>query len=179
MKRIASHFLFQSPQVILRRYAIELDDLKRINSIFSIESEIHETAHTQFYDGILSLSHISIKQRFPEILISEKFVSKFQHIDLSNLAKNTGNSCEKQMVIDFGTEKPTEIVNILLSNLEFLESISIFELLAASIYFPRMAAGIDAEPMIERDESVILWTGINLVDKMITPNVKIQSLSEL
>lgn len=81
MKRVACQLLFCSPTDVRKMHAIEIDEQHKITNIFDLSNRPVESAHTLFYDGIISAVPISLKQFG---LGKSTITDKFCYIDLCN-----------------------------------------------------------------------------------------------
>jgi len=160
MKRVASHYTFCSPSMILRRAVVEQDDLLNVTQIFSLDEGFVESAHTQFFDGIISGEIISIKQN-TNLENIKNLVEEFHYIDLSNenFVLETYNRT-KPLLIDFGTNSVTQI-NLKLTKLTI--RFPIFEFIAACVYYPTLLIGQSPELQENRKSKLILWENVDLV----------------
>src|ERR1035437_5686425 len=112
MIRAGSQLTFCSPDEILRRTVVELNDQKIITRIFSLDEGNVEPAQTLFFDGILSAEIVSLKQNagaYISGLLKDYFYLDFSVILPSVVIKQS----DKPLIIDFGTNSP-EIINNLL-----------------------------------------------------------------
>ncbi len=91
MRRLAAHYIYISPKIILKRHCVELDDDSRIVSIFPLEAEVENTI---FYNGILFFTNKGndINPGFysKEALPVDVFL--LEGIDLSSPEFSTNNS---------------------------------------------------------------------------------------
>ena len=62
MIRVASQFTFCSPEKILRRMVVEIDELNALTRLVDLDTHNAEPANTLFYDGILSAGIISVNE---------------------------------------------------------------------------------------------------------------------
>ena len=172
--RVASQLTFCSPQQILRRTVVEQDELKIINAIFSLDESSVESAHTLFYDGILSAEVISISQLAKETDLSDS-LRKFEYLNMTNsLPTNIIQKTEKLLVLDFGINAIDEINSKLTILAPLLETYSVLEIIAACTYYPAILCGINPILAENRKTDLLLWENVDLVNKRITPETKIR-----
>ena len=176
MKRVASHFTFCSPSVILKRAVVEQDDLQNVTRIFSLDEGFVESAHTQFFDGIISAEIISIKQHInPENIAN--LVSEFHYLDLSfeNYKFEAPND-SKRLLVDFGTNTTAEInsklAKLTLINVRF----NVFEFIAACVYYPALLIGQNSELQENKKSKLLLWENVDFTKMEFSGQAKIREL---
>lgn len=172
--RVASQLTFCSPDKILRREVVELDEQKTITRLFSLDGNAVESAQTLFYDGILSAEIISVKEQLSTL---NKVVSGYNYIDLSLGIPTVIVASEKPLLLDFGTHSPEKVNNILAELTQALSAFSMFEIIAACCYFPAMIVHGAASLEINRKTKLLLWEGSDLVNKRITKQTLIREIS--
>jgi hypothetical protein len=172
MRRAASQITFCSPDKILRRNVVELNEQGTISRLFSLDNNRVESSQTLFYDGIISSEIISLKER--SIIIKE--LSDYNYIDLSGELPTTIEVTNKPLILDFGTNSNEKVTRVLQMLTPILEAFSIFEIIAACCYFPAEAIGETAKLDINRKTKPILWERADLVNKRITDQINIRGL---
>jgi hypothetical protein len=168
MKRVGSQLCFCSPELILRRMAVEQNDKNTITCIFSLDDGIVESANTLFFDGILSAEIISLKQS-GAIHLSEKLIDDYQYIDISEkLPAQEITPVSKPLILDFGTDSLVQINNRLVQLAPMLNSFSIFEIIGACTFYPALALNKSGELCKNRTTRLLLWENADLPNKKIT-----------
>ncbi len=176
MNRFASQLIFCSPHQILRRTVVEQDENKMITNLIPFDSQVAETSNTLFYDGILSAGITSLKQSLTQSDLA-KYTQYYQYIDIKNGVHFEVNHSEKPFILDFGTTDVDKI-NPLLSKISgSLATFTIFEIIAACVYYPAIILGKPAELSENFKTDLILWKNIDLVNKKITNLSKLINLS--
>jgi len=176
MKRVASHFTFCSPSMILKRAVVEQDDLLNITHIFSLDEGNVESAHTQFFDGIISAEIISIKQHTkPENIAN--LVNEFHYLDLShdNFEIEMPED-SKRLLVDFGTNTIAEINRKLLKLISTNIRFSIFEFIAACVYYPALLIEQNPELQENKKSKLLLWENVDFVKMEFSVHSKILEL---
>lgn len=177
MIRFGSQLTFCSPERILKRSFVELDEQDTISGIFSLENGIVESAQTLFYDGILSAEIVSLKQNIIWKQ-NENSLKDFQYYDFSEIHSfEEIFKTDKPLVLDFGTNSPAKINNILPYLTRALDSFSIFDIIAACSYYPSLLLGKTAG-LIERNKAkLILWENVDLIQKRLTIDTSIRQIN--
>lgn len=172
--RVASQLIFCSPNEILRRTAVELNEQKTITRLFNLDENVVETAQTLFFDGILSAEIISVKEHVSYL---GSLVPEYNYIDLSCGIPTEIVASEKPLLLDFGTHSPERINQILAELTQALSAFSMFEIIAACCYYPALVVGKAASLSINRKTKLLLWEGSDLVNKRITKQTRIREIS--
>jgi hypothetical protein len=172
MKRAASQITFCSPDKILRRNVVELNELGVISGFFSLDDNHVESSQTLFYDGIISAEIMSFKEQAS----TTENLSEYNYYDLSDKLPTSIEATERPLILDFGTNTNKEISTKLQSMAPALEVFSIFEIIAACCYFPAEALGKEASLEISHETKPILWEKTDLVNKRITDQINIRDL---
>lgn len=175
--RVASQLTFCSPKQILRQAIVEQDDNKVIKSILSLENQQVETANTLFFDGIISKNLVSIQQQLHTSELPH-YISEYQYLDLRAMQLSASFfPSNKPLVLDFGTSDPAAINRLLQLNYPFLNAFSIFEIIAAAVYYPALI--LSHPPLLEVGLStdLLLWKSIDLVNKKQTMHTSIFMLN--
>jgi hypothetical protein len=177
MIRIGSQLTFCSPEKILRRTVVEQDGQNFITNFFSLDDGIIEPAHTLFYDGILSAEIVSLKQSVDISQISDR-LKDYQYLDLSgNIPSGEIERTDKPLVIDIGTTSADKI-NLLLPHLvQALSAYSIFEIIAASTYYPALLLDRTAGLAVGRNTRLLLWEDVDLIKKKLTSDTLIREMN--
>lgn len=178
MNRFTSQLVFCSPDRILRRTVIEQDDNQLIKNLISLDDQSVETSNTLFFDGILSAGITSLKQNCNTEELNQ-LTADYQYVDLHNLISEVEICNDKKpLVLDFGCSDIVEINKLFISNIDFLSEYSVFEIIAACVYYPakilRKQTGID----INSETPIILWQNVDLVNKLITSKTRMKNLNE-
>ncbi len=159
MKSLSSQLIITESAEILRNSVVQLTDASI--SYHNILEDNHETAHTVFYDGIISPPIISVTKR--GIHKSEIEKCEYKLISFYDLAKEKLTE-SKKIIIDFGTEDLLIINNLIHSNKETLDYFDSINFITACTASPT----IFLKNTDKIFENRILWAGTNLVDKKIT-----------
>jgi len=171
--RVASQLTFCSPLEILRRTVVEQDDQKLVTRLFSLDECNVESAQTLFFDGIISAEIISLKENNAEV---NEVMANYQYVDVSQTIPTKIIAVEKPLLLDFGTHS-TEKTNQLLKQLvPALSAFSIFEIIAACTYYPGLVLGKAGALVSGRNTQLILWEGVDLVNKQIKENTRIREI---
>jgi hypothetical protein len=176
MKRVGSQLCFCSPELILRRMAVEQNDDNTVTRIFSLDDGIVESANTLFFDGILSAEIVSLKQSGATHL-SEKLMVDYQYIDISEeIPTKEIAPGSKPLILDFGTDSPLQINESLAQLAPLLSTFSVFEIIAACTYYPALALNKTGELCENRTTQLLLWQNVDLVNKRITLQTRIRKI---
>ncbi len=177
MFRASSHFIFCSPEQILRQSVVEQNADKQITRLFSLNERTAETSHTLFFDGIISGDFFSIKQHNPKLKMAE-FTSDYHYLDFSGeIPLQVIEPLGKPLILDFGTTDVAHITAKLTELYPFISLFSIFEIIAACTYYPAIFLNRPAELSPNRLTKLILWENTDLVNKHITPHTRIRIIS--
>jgi len=177
MIRIGSQLTFCSPEKILRRSVVQLDEQNTVTGIYSLDDGTVETAQTLFYDGILSPEIVSLKQSISILEVSDQ-LKNYQYYDFSIIPPvieilRTG----KPLILDFNTSLP-EKINLLLPYLtEALKAFSIFEIIAACTYYPSFIMGRQAGLTENSQNGLVLWENANLIGKKLLSNTQVRKMN--
>ena len=174
MIRVASQLTFCSPQEILRRAVVEQDEQKRVMRLFSLDECIVESAKTFFFDGIISSGITSVKANATE---TNNLLAQYQYIDVSESIPTKIDVSDKPLLLDFGTNLAEEINKQLKLLTPALLPFSIFEIIAACTYYPKLGLGKEAALLPNTTTQLILWEGVDLVNKRIKGNTKIREIN--
>jgi len=176
MIRVCSQLTFCSPQTILQRTVVEQDENHIITGLFSLDSRGVESYHTLFFDGILSSGIVSVKQHFSQKDIVQR-VADYHYIDLSDgLPSGKILPNDKPLILDFGNLKLYEINRILASLAPNLQGLTVYDLIASCTFYPNELLGIPAGLKENRYSDIILWEGVDLVNKLITDHTFVRKI---
>jgi hypothetical protein len=176
MKRVGSQLCFCSPELILRRMAVERNDDNTVTRIFSLDDGIVESANTLFFDGILSAEIVSLKQS-GATLLNEKLMDDYQYIDiLEEIPTKEITPGSKPLILDFGTDSPLQINESLAQLAPLLSTFSVFEIIAACTYYPALALNKTGELCENRTTQLLLWENVDLVNKRITLQTRVREI---
>jgi hypothetical protein len=176
MIRAGSQLIFCSPDEIRRRTVVEQNNQKIITRIFSLDEGNVEPAQTLFFDGIISAEIVSVKQNagaYISGLLMESIYLDFSVRLPSNVIKKT----DKPLIIDFGTNSPEIINNLLPQFVPFLVEFSIVEIIAACTYYPSVALGCRAGLKESFCTGLILWEKVDLSEMSLLINTHIRKIS--
>jgi len=173
MIRVASQLTFCSPQEILRRTVVEQNEESIITGLFSLDNSSVESAHTLFYDGIISAGFVSIKQQVGEF---KDLLSDYNYIDLSIDKKAEIIKQNKPLILDVGTNTTEQINQLLPLIAPALSDFTIFEIIAACSYYPAVVLGITASLGVGQNTELLLWENSDLVEKRITKRTQIRKI---
>jgi len=159
MKRLSSQLIITESAEVLRNSVVQLTE----TGIFyhNIFDKNHETAHTIFYNGIISPAIISVSKR--GINISEIEDCGYELIQIGNLGEKMAAQ-DKKIIIDFGTEDLLIINDLLKKHSNQFHQ----------FYSPDFIIACTASPKLflkntdKLSKNRILWSGTNLADKKIT-----------
>jgi hypothetical protein len=174
MIRVASQFTFCSPEKILRRMVVEIDELNALTRLVDLDTHNAEPANTLFYDGILSAGIISVKQnKLPDknaqLLLNYNYIKVTDQLLNKNIKSGT-----KPLLFDFNTDSVIEINRHLKHLTPALTEFSIFEIIAACTYYPALLLNKPAPLSGNSQTGLILWEEVDLVNKRITEHTRIR-----
>lgn len=158
MKRLSSQLIITESAETLRNSVVEINN--HTISYHNILTQNHETAHTLFYDGILSPLVISLAAR--GITKREIENSGYKTVLIENL--DTVKSFEEKTIIDFKTENPLIISDLIKKYQHTLCRFNSIDFIIACTVLPQLFIS-DFKSM---SECRTLWSGTNLADKKIT-----------
>lgn len=172
MKRITSHFVFVSPDEILRNTVIERNETNTVTQIFNLNDLRSESANTLFFDGIISSDVISLKEKNWDITPAIK--ASFHYLDVSSATTHAIiPKTDLPLLIDFGTENHITINLLLKSLAPFLSEFSIFEIIAACTYFPKQIIHQYFKLNAGESTPLIQWKNCDLLNKKLTQTTQI------
>lgn len=161
---------------VKRNNILEIDSDNKLVRIQDLTLLQTETAHTVFYNGIISPSIISLAKRLSSDELNQ--VSKnYLYINLlTDYELPTLNPNKNQLIIDANSEDPKAFSSALQANFEKLNHLSIFEIINAATYHPASVLGIDIEIMVHSNIKPVLWQHANLITKSLTATTELISL---
>lgn len=176
MKRVSSQLVFCDGNSLLRSTVVEQNDDNVITDIIDLLNQPTETAHTVFYDGVISGEIISLKQYLSNDQLLE-ITKGIRYIDLSEINK-TPYVFDKSsdLVVDFGTNNIDKINKLLKENFDSLSAITVFELINACSYLPQRLLGLSKNIEVSHQTNLVLWQGVNLVSRALTPQTTVRLL---
>lgn len=173
--RFASQLTFCSPIEIHRRMVVEQNEEGCITQLFSMDNGLVESAHTLFFDGIISVGIRSVKKQYSNYSTELK---DYHYLDFSEELNAVIVPNEKPLLIDFGTES-TEIFNMrLLKALPKLSAFSAYEIIAACTYYPALFTGETGSLSVNGKHQLIIWEGLDLVNKRVTNRTQIKEIGK-
>ena len=144
----------------------ELNKKNEIQQIQDITTLQSETAQTQFHNGIISASIVSLSKQLDTKSINH---DQYLYINLKSNFKLPHLSSEKRiLIIDAATENPHDFSVSLQDNYEKLKQLNIFDIISASCYYPAKMLGTNNEITINTVIKPILWRNCDLVTKSLT-----------
>jgi hypothetical protein len=171
---IGSQLTFCSPGNILRRTAVETDERNVVSRIFSLDESSVESAHTLFYDGIVSAEMVSMKQHVWSEKIAE-LTADYCYIDASeNKFSEKIINLADPIILDFGDLTLNEINRKLAEIAQQCSSIPVFDVIAGCVFYPALLLGYEAQLTQGRQTKLLLWESTDLVNKTLTVSTKIQ-----
>jgi len=176
MTRVASQLTFCSPTQILRRMVVEQDEHNQIKRLFSMDENLVESANTLFFDGIMSAEIISVKEIMSATEIAQLAIN-YNYIDASNQLPTNIKPNGKPLLLDFGTSSLAEINRQLVHLAPALCTFSIFDIIAACTYYPALLLNQQAALTEKRIAKLLLWEGVDLVNKNITELTQIREIT--
>ena len=174
MLRVASQYTFCSPQEIPSRMVVEQDDQNVVKRLFSLENSSVESSQTLFFDGVISIAIVSLKQNFPSINVAQ-LLENYNYIDLSSiLITQPIVRTEKPLLLDFNSDSADSINKFFPKITSILDHFSLFEIIAACTYFPLLFLNQPATLQAKYKGKIILWEGVDLPNKKITEHTRIR-----
>ena len=176
MKRVSSQLVFCDGNSLLRSTVVEQNDDNVITDIIDLSTRQSETAHTVFYDGVISGEIISLK----ECLSDDQLVEITKGMVYLDLSKWNNSSFvferDSDLVVDFGSNNIDEINKMLKENFDTLSAITVFELINACSYLPQRLLGLSKNIEVSHQTDLVLWQGVNLVSHALTPQTSVRLL---
>lgn len=176
MIRIGSQLLYCAPGDIRRMHAIELSDEKIVTKIIDLQKQTVESANTLFFDGIITASPVSLKQRN---INTKQLSENWLYADLSKESMFDFTNISKPVILDFGSSDVSDISQIIREKHYLLEKFSIFEIFDACIYNPAKITGLNKTITTELHEVPVIWQNLDLVGKTLTKKTNIRTIDGL
>jgi hypothetical protein len=174
MLRIASQYTFCSPQKILKRMVVEQDEKNVVKRLFSLDDSSVESSQTLFFDGVISMGFVSLKQNLPSLNIA-LLLDVYNYIDLTTVSTSKAIiPNEKPLLLDFYSNNPDDINQLLPQLTTLLAHFSLFEIIAASTYYPLYFMKQPAILDVNHIGKLLLWEGVDLHNKKITENTRVR-----
>ena len=174
MTRSASQLLFCSPSEILWGVVVERDDLNIITRIFRVDENPVESAQTLFFDGIISGEIVSLKQNVSNEDLTYK-IKDYNYVDISIGVPDIKRT-DKPLLLDFGIDSFDEINSRLTLYAAAFADISMFDLIAACVFYPALAIQRNADLAVGRQSELLLWENSDLLNKRFTPAVRVRKI---
>lgn len=176
MKRVSSQLVFCDGNRCLRSTVVEQNDDNVITDIIDLSTRQSETAHTVFYDGVISGEIISLKQYLSNDQLLE-ITKGIVYLDLAEINKTPFVfDRSSDFVFDFGTNNIDKINKLLRENFDVLSALTIFELINACSYLPQRLLGLSKNIAISNQTNLVLWEGVNLLSHALTPVTSVRFL---
>ena len=158
---------------------VEQGDNQLLTNLFSLESQQVESAQTLFYDGILSMGVVSIKQQMVSTQ-GANLVANYQYVDLSSSPLSSIiTPSNVPLVLDFGTTDIAEINPLLRLYYPLLSAFPIFDIIAACVYYPAQLLGRKCELEVGIATELNLWQGVDLVNKKLTEHTSVLKIARI
>lgn len=166
-RRLSSQLICLTADEIIKNAVIEIDDSGIISSIAGLQTE---TARTLFYNGVISNSVISLKERgisadssaYNHVIIKDV-------IDLNAIVAGV-------TILDFGTENINELNQIFREKINAFTPFNLLEIIGACCYTPAKTAGINHSLEVSNHVQPVLWVGFDLSARRIREPLRIQQL---
>jgi len=179
MIRVSSQITFCSPDTILRRTIVELNDKNILTHLFSLDDGNFELSQTLFFDGILSQELVSVKQNTGNKEISS-FVNNYNYFDFSeSLPTIELVKTNNPLILDVGTNSFNRLNSILPYLSKFLNAFSIFEIIAACTYYPALVSGLTTGLTENKYTHLMLWENVDLALKKLTSYSQLKEMNSL
>ncbi len=115
MKRIGAHYLYINPDILLKNGVIEIDNNGVVSDYFSLDNTLVESAHTEFYTGLLTPA-FGITELTENNISPIQYLKKIQqHSPESSILDFIKSSPEKAVI-----EKNTKTDIWLLENIDLI-----------------------------------------------------------
>lgn len=173
MKRVGSQLLYCSPGDIRRMHAIEISDENIVTKIFALQDMPVESAHTLFYDGLISAAPVSLKLANIQ---PDKLSENWLYVDLSQTDCSIPAELDKTLLLDFASNNIDDINNIIKQRYSILKMLSIYDIINACVYNAAIITGQNKKLTIQHHANPILWQDIDLVNKTITSKTNIRTI---
>lgn len=161
MRRLSSHYTFFAPDNILRQAVVEQNEAGEVVCIFSLADQAAETSQTLFYDGIISggLTSVSCSGSSydPDAIRQNYF-----YLNLSDLPPLPDVAIkDKPLLLDPVSFSLTEVNAVLNQHHRFFSQYTVFEIIAALVYYPLQAVGEKPGLILHQSVTLLLWQGID------------------
>jgi len=153
---------------LLRNSVVSYNSSKHTIEYSAIFDGIHEKANTLFYDGVISPPIVSLVACDVDYPLSNSFT----YIDLIACSSVVLDSARKY-IFYIRTQDPVQLANYLYENSQLFSFLSISQLIAAFTTNPAQVSNTISS------SKRLLWQGLNLIDKRITPITKISVIDLL
>lgn len=174
MKRVSSQLIFCSPSNILRNCVLEQDEHGVLTQIIDLQTQQTETYQTLFCDGIITNRIVSLKMELNDIEL-DKLKLRYNYFDFSeNIHFKLDR--EKPLLLDFGTNNIDNINQLMKKHSKLFAGIDVFQLLTACCFLPLQILDRPEFVKLNHKPQLMLFKGINLIDKQITPDTTVESL---
>ncbi len=164
MKRLSSQLIITESAETLRNSVVELNNYAI--SYQNILTHNHETAHTLFYDGILSPIVISLAAHGITKREIENTGYKIVLIEDIDTVKSFE---DKKTIIDLKTDNPLLINDLIKKHHHVFCRFNSIDFIIACTVLPQLVIS-DFNSM---SECRTLWSGTNLADKKITAQTSV------
>lgn len=162
-----------APDQLLRHTVLEISENGLISQLISLNDIKSETAATIFRDGIISAGIVSLKLRAYDF---QQMPEKFLYIDITNCIPEKTDLQNRTLILDAGTENPTEFSLHLRKAFNSLSHINIAQIIAATCYTPAVLCHFNNEISIGNSINAIIWENCNLPEKKLTANASVVNL---
>ncbi len=174
MRRVSSQLILCSPSKVLRNCVLEQDENGVLTQIIDLQTQQSETHHTLFYDGIITNGIVSLQDELSDIELN-KVKSNYNYFGLSDLISLNLDS-QKALLIDFGTSNIITINQLINTHNKLFVDFNIFEFLTACCFQPLQILNRLEFIELNHKPNLLIWKGLNLIDKQITPITKVENL---
>ncbi len=125
MKRTAAHYLYINPDVLLKNGVIEVDENGIVTGYFSLDNTRVETAHTEFYTGLLTPAFGITKSQEKENLISivQHLQEMQQRFPESSILDFIKSSIEKDVKTEIWLFENIDLINLKVTSETFIRKI--------------------------------------------------------
>lgn len=179
MIRLGSQITYCSPEKIVHRMALELNEQNRITRLFNLVDGNVESAQTLFFDGILSSEIVSLKQNMPAGEISARLIN-YRYYDFSeSIPSYKIKLTNKPLILDIGTNSPEKINKLFPLLFQVLADFSIFDIIAAFTFYPSILLGKEAGLAENYINGIMLWENVDLVGKKLTSDTFISRITHI
>lgn len=174
MKRLSSQLIFCSPEQVLRNTVVEINNDGVVSRLIDLQHQQTETAHTLFFDGLISAGIVSLKSEISDCEINA-IKNDYNYIDLS-ANTNTSFTSNKPLIIDFGTKDYHLINKILSENYSLFQSINMYKIISGCTYYPLALLNKREQIRILDQPQLILWQNLDFTNKHLLAQTRIKQL---